>query len=151
MKYPYTSRRIGATLVDYPIIFFLTWAYIYLTGDRLDDGRYQVTGLAALMPMAFWFIYFVIAERYWHGTFGHQLFKLKVVSMDGNDLHFGQVLVRRIFDVMDIVWCFGLVAFILVRSTSNNQRLGDQLAKTRVVGIKDRYPYLDVQFDFEQR
>jgi uncharacterized RDD family membrane protein YckC len=39
-----------------------------------------------------------------------------------------------------------------VRSTDRNQRLGDLLAKTFVVGAKDTYPYTkDFQFDFEQK
>jgi uncharacterized RDD family membrane protein YckC len=151
MKYPYIARRVWATVIDYTLIFFLSWSYIYLAGERQDDGKYVVNGLPALAPIAIWLVYFVIAERYLGGTFGHQLFKLKVVSMDGSGLFFGQVLVRRLCDALEIAWCFGLIAYLLVRATANNQRLGDLLAKTRVVGRNDSYPYMDVRFDFERK
>jgi uncharacterized RDD family membrane protein YckC len=152
MKYPYTPRRVYATLVDYTLIFALSFAYLYLAGEQQDDGSYRVSGWPALAPVALWFLYFVIAERYLKGTFGHQLFGLKVVSMNGNQLGLGQVCARRICDALEISWCFGLVAYLLVRSTDRNQRLGDLLAKTFVVGAKDTYPYTkDFQFDFEQK
>jgi uncharacterized RDD family membrane protein YckC len=150
MKYPYTARRVWATLVDYTLVFFLSWSYVFLVGDRQDDGKYVVEGWPVFAPVAFWFLYFVIAERYLGGTFGHQLFKLKVVSMNGNELGLSQVFARRICDALEISWCFGLIAYLLVRSTDHNQRLGDLLAKTRVVGISDSYPYTNVRFDFEQ-
>ncbi len=152
MKYPYTARRVWATVVDYTLVFFLSWSYIFLAGNRQDDGGYMVSGWPALAPVVLWFLYFIMAESYLKGTFGHQLFKLKVVSMNGNELGFSQVFIRRICDALEISWCFGLVAYILVRTTDRNQRLGDLLAKTFVVGINDSYPFLqDVQFDFEQK
>lgn len=150
MIYPYTSKRVGATIVDYALIFFLSWAYIFLLGDR-QDGGYVVEGWSALGPVGVWFIYFVLAERFAGGTLGHQLFKIKVVSMDGNGLSFVQVVVRRIFDVVEISWCFGLIAWLLVRSTDRHQRIGDLLAKTLVVGAKDSYPYMEVRFDFDKK
>jgi uncharacterized RDD family membrane protein YckC len=152
MTYPYTSRRVRATLIDYTLVYALSFAYIYLTGEKQDDGGYMVEGWPALAPVALWFLYFVIAERYLKGTFGHQLFGLKVVSMDGNELSFIQVFARRICDALEISWCFGFIAWMLVRSTDRNQRLGDLLAKTFVVGAKDSYPYTkDFQFDFEKK
>jgi uncharacterized RDD family membrane protein YckC len=151
MKYPYVGRRVWATVIDYMIIILLSASSIYLVGDRQDNGAYVVTGWLAMAPQALWFVYFVIAERYLGGTFGHQLFKLKVVTMDGSGLFFGQVLVRRLCDALEIFCCCGLIAYLLVKSTANNQRLGDLLAKTRVVGVKDSYPYTNVHFDFERK
>jgi uncharacterized RDD family membrane protein YckC len=97
---------------------------------------------------AFWFVYFIITEKYMGGTMGHQLFKLKVISMDGNELGFWQVFLRRICDALEISWCFGLVAFFLVKTSAYNQRLGDMVAKTRVVGKEEPGP--EMAFDFEK-
>jgi uncharacterized RDD family membrane protein YckC len=149
MIYPYISRRVWATVIDYTIIIFLSVSSIFLLGDRPDDGKYVVFGWRAMAPEAMWFVYFVIAERYFGGTFGHQLLKLKVVTMDGSGLFFGQILVRRLCDALEIFPCCGLIAYLLVRSTANNQRLGDLMAKTRVVGRNDPYPY--IEFDFEKK
>ncbi len=148
MEYPYTSKRIGATLIDYTLVYSLSFYYIFAAGTRNDRGAYEVDGLPAFVPVAFWFVYFIITERFMGGTLGHHIFKLKVVSMDGKDLTFGQVFLRRICDTLEISWCFGFIAFLLVRSSTYNQRLGDQVAKTRVVGKEDINP--EVKFDFEE-
>jgi uncharacterized RDD family membrane protein YckC len=148
MQYPsYTGRRVGATLIDYTFIFGLCFAYIYLLGTRQAYGGYQVTGFAALLPIVFWFFYFIVAESAMQATFGHQLLGLKVITMDGRKPSFGQVVVRRIFDAVEISWCFGLIAFILVSATTENQRIGDLVAQTRVVGKNDIAR--DIQFDFD--
>jgi uncharacterized RDD family membrane protein YckC len=148
MQYPdYTWRRVAATLIDYTLVFALTIGYIYLLGTRQDNGEYKVVGLLALLPFLFWFLYFVVAESAMQATFGHQLLGLKVIRMDGSKPGFGLVLVRRIFDAVEISWCLGFVAFILVCATTNHQRIGDLVAQTRVVGRKDVLQ--EIQFDFE--
>ena len=149
MKYIYTSRRVGATLIDYTLVFALEIFYVFTVGTVNDRGVHEVTGLAALVPVAFWFVYFIITEKYMGGTLGHQIFKLKVISMDGNELGFWQVFLRRICDALEISWCFGFVAFLLVNTSTHNQRLGDMVAKTQVVGKEEPGP--EVVFDFEQR
>lgn len=148
MEYPYTSKRIGATLIDYTLVYSLSFYYIFAAGTRNDSGGYEVNGLPALVPVAFWFVYFIITERFMDGTLGHHIFKLKIVSMDGKRLTFRQVFLRRICDALEISWCFGFIAFLLVRSSVYNQRLGDQVAKTRVISKDDPYP--EVKFDFEE-
>jgi uncharacterized RDD family membrane protein YckC len=148
MNYPYTSKRIGATLIDYTLTFALTIFYIVKFGENDSPGHYTVNGLPALFPVGFWFVYFVITERYMGGTLGHQLCKLKVVSSDNNSLSLGQVTIRRLCDGLEIAWCFGLIAWLLVRSTDNHQRLGDLVAKTMVIGRDDTQ--IAAEFDFEK-
>jgi uncharacterized RDD family membrane protein YckC len=154
MKVPntnqYIGKRVTATLIDYTLVFGLSIAYVYLFGTPNEEGGYTVSGLAALVPMVFWFLYFVIAEALLDGTFGHQLLKLKVVSINNEPLSFGQVFLRRISDALEIAWCFGLIAFILAKNTQHNQRLGDIWAKTLVIGKNEPFPY-DDHFDFETR
>jgi uncharacterized RDD family membrane protein YckC len=84
MNYPYTSKRIGATLIDYTLTFALTFLYIMTFGEENSPHNYTISGLPALVPVAFWFVYIVITERYMGGTLGHQLCKLKVVSHEGD-------------------------------------------------------------------
>ena len=148
MDYPHTSKRVGATLIDYTLIWVLDFLYLVEFGKNDSPGHYSMDGLPALLPIAFWFVYFVITERYMGGTLGHQLQKLKVVSRDGNDLTLGQVTKRRFCDALEIVWCSGLIAWLLVRSTDNHQRLGDLVAKTMVIGRDDTHTAVD--FDFEK-
>jgi uncharacterized RDD family membrane protein YckC len=145
---PYIKKRVVATLIDYALIFGLTIAYIYLVGKPNEEGVFTVTGLPALVPLLFWFLYFVLAESSLGGTLGHQLFKLKVVSINNRQPTFSQTLLRRISDALEIAWCFGLIAYILTKNTPNSQRLGDIWAKTIVIGKNDSFP--QAKFDFEQ-
>jgi uncharacterized RDD family membrane protein YckC len=151
MTYPNTSiyinKRIGATIIDYVIIFALTFYYIYQFGTPNDEGGYTVTGWMALIPMAFWFFYFIIPETFLHATLGHLIFNLKVISIDNREPSFGQIFIRRISDALEIAWCFGLIAFILVKNTQQNQRLGDIRAKTLVIGKNETLK--NNEFDFE--
>jgi uncharacterized RDD family membrane protein YckC len=134
MNYPYISRRVGATVIDYTMNFLFIFVYIDFFGVNDGTGFYTINGLPALGPPAFWFAYFILTERYMGGTLGHQLQKLKVVSLDGKDLSLGQVTKRRFCDALEIAWCSGLIAWLLVRSTEKHQRLGDLVAKTMVIG-----------------
>ena len=135
----YIGRRVAATIIDYTLVYAFSFGYIYIIGDKDDEGTYVVTGPPALVPLVFWFFYFVVTETYLDGTLGHQLLKIKVFSADHTSLSLGQVLVRRVFDIFDIVCCFGLVAFILVNTNENAQRIGDLVAKT-VVRSRNKSP-----------
>jgi uncharacterized RDD family membrane protein YckC len=95
MNYPYTSKRVGATLIDYTLTWVLTFLYIVKFGEEDSPQHYTINGLPALAPVAFWFVYFVITERYMGGALGHQLCGLKVVSRDHNSLSLGQVTIRE--------------------------------------------------------
>jgi uncharacterized RDD family membrane protein YckC len=143
----YIGKRIAATLIDYFIVFGLTFVYIYQFGTPNNEGGYTVTGWLALVPIIFWFSYFIIAEAFLRGTLGHLIFDLKVVSIDSKEPSFGQIFLRRISDALEIAWCFGLIAFILVKNTQHNQRLGDIWAKTLVTGKNETFS--NREFDFE--
>jgi uncharacterized RDD family membrane protein YckC len=147
MNYHYTSKRVVACLIDYTLIFVLTSYYVRHFGQEDTLGNYNVRNLAVLPPVALWFVYFVVAETF-GGTLGHRIFGLKIVSMDGQEVTFGRILVRRLCDAIEISWCFGFIAFLLVKNTQHRQRLGDIVAKTQVLGKKDLAP--SIEFDFEK-
>jgi len=144
----YIPRRIAATIFDYSIVYSLTFYYTKLYGDSDGNGTYTVEGLLALVPIIFWFLFIVITESFVGGTLGHLLFRLKVLSLNNRPPSFGQVVLRRISDILEIGLCFGLIAFILVKSTPLNQRLGDLWAKTLVTGEKESF--VEKKFDFEE-
>ncbi|WP_165501712.1 RDD family protein [Pedobacter frigiditerrae] len=140
MKTKYNlARKIAATIIDYTLIFaFYIW-YIFEFGLPNEEGSYTISGLGALLPILVWVLYFVIAEKYCAATLGHEIVKLKVVSVDGAELSFGQVFKRRICDALEISWCFGIIAFFIAENNDKHQRLGDILAKTLVIGKNDVY------------
>jgi uncharacterized RDD family membrane protein YckC len=131
--HPETGKRIGATLIDYGVIFTFFFFYIYGFGEPNEEGGYTVNGLPALVPFGFWFLYLVVIEYNFGATLGHAIFQLTVTTMQHGKPSFGQILKRRIADVFDISMSFGIVAMILVLNSRYNQRLGDIWAKTLVV------------------
>lgn len=133
------GRRILATLIDYTLVCAFSFWYIFEFGQPNDEGGFTISGLGALFPNIVWILYFVIAEKYCSATLGHEIVKLKVVSLDNTELSFGQVFTRRICDVIEICWCFGLIAFFIVTNNDKRQRLGDILAKTLVIGKNEVY------------
>lgn len=146
-NYPYTGKRVAATLIDYTFVWSLTIFYIVYFGKEETRGQYTIHGFSILLLICFWLLYFVVAEAL-GGTLGHRIFYLKVVAIDGLEPDFGSILVRRIFDIFEIVWCFGFIAFLVVRNTRYHQRLGDIVAKTYVIGRNDKLNL--VVFDFEE-
>lgn len=147
--YKYIPKRVRATIIDYLVATFIFVFYILMVGKSDGQGTYMVSGFPALVLSFILFAYFILTERYMGGTLGHQLFKLKVVSLNGESPDFRQIFVRRICDLVEIVWCFGLIAYLLATNTDQNQRLGDLLAKTIVIGKEETYP--NIVFDFEKR
>src|SRR5687767_7026076 len=129
----YIGKRVAATIIDYTIVFTVTFLYTTTFGTEDQNGKYTVTGLMAFVPFIFWCIYFIGCESWAGGTLGHLLFNLKTVSVNGAEPTIGQTILRRISDALEIVWCFGLVAYILVNNNSQAQRLGDMWSKTIVV------------------
>lgn len=144
---PNITRRIGATIIDYIVIFsFFIW-FVSTFGEPNEEGGKTVSGVAALIPCIFWFVWLVLPETFYGTTLGHVLMKLKVVSFEGNKITFVQALKRRLCDALEISWCFGLIAFLLVKNTQNNQRLGDILAKARVLNTNQ--DIISPEFEFE--
>lgn len=130
---PNIEKRILATVIDYTIIYFVFYVFLELFGEPDEEGGTHITGMVGMFPFLFWFIYLPISEWKFGATMGHQLFKLKIVSLSKRPLTLTQTLKRRLADPIDLHWCFGLLAFLLVKNTQFNQRFGDIWAKTIVV------------------
>jgi uncharacterized RDD family membrane protein YckC len=143
----YIGKRVVATLLDYTAVWAFTFFYIWEAGEPNGQGGRTVSGWPVMIPILFWFLYIVVTERYFGGTLGHLLCKIKVISMTEEKITLWRTFKRRIADGLEIAWCFGLIAYLLAANTKNNQRLGDLLAKTSVVGKNDLEH--QIKFDFE--
>ncbi|MDX2049440.1 MAG: RDD family protein [Chitinophagaceae bacterium] len=134
---PNVEKRIGATIIDYTIILIFFILYVSYFGSPNDEGGYTVSGLPAAGPLVFWFCYTVLPETFFKATLGHAIFNLRVTSMTGDRVTFLQIFKRHLADMIEIIWCLGLIAYILIRHTQYNQRLGDIWAKTIVFDKTD--------------
>lgn len=125
-------KRAFASLIDYLIFLLFTLFLPVVIGEKTNTG-YKVEGVLALLPILYWIIYFIIAEKIFSGTLGKNLLGIKVESADGRNITFSQATKRRLADFIEIIWCFGLVAYVNASNNPNNKRVGDIWANTRVV------------------
>ena len=130
------GKRFLAGLIDYTIIFSLTYAFLYSFGEPNEDGGYSVTGILSLVPFVFWFTFTVLFESFFGSTFGNSIVGLKPKSLMSNnrELTFGQSIKRHLLDPFDM-FPFGIIGVITIKNTEKHQRLGDIWAKTIVVEV----------------
>ncbi len=122
--------RIIAYLIDlliyigYYIVVFL----IMQNAGRSGGYYYQ---LMAIFPIM---LYQLLCEVFMNGqSIGKRIKNIRVISLDGNQPHIGQYLLRWIFRIVDTMMTTGLVAILTIALSAKGQRLGDMLAGTTVV------------------
>lgn len=143
------GKRFASGAIDYIIIFAFTFGYIMLFGEPNETGGKTVSGLPALVPVFFWFAWLILPEVIFGTTLGHSINGLKIISMEGEKPTFSQSLRRRLCDIIEITWCLGLIAFVLIKNTQFHQRLGDIWGHTLVVD--KNYRPATAEFEFENR
>jgi uncharacterized RDD family membrane protein YckC len=134
---PNIGNRFAAGLVDYIIIYGVTFFLVFTIGEPNDEGGYSLNGLPGLIPIIFWLIMTVGLEIGFGATIGNSLVGLKAIPKNGTNrkLTFGESFKRHLLDPIDMFF-FGLVGIITIKNTDLNQRVGDLWAKTIVVPIK---------------
>ena len=139
------GERILAYFVDllikiaYGIVVWLVFFYL-LKIDRLfhnlDDWSVMTICFAMYFPIM---IYSITLESIFEGqTIGKKISKIKVVKIDGYQAGFGDYLMRWFFRLIDITILNGIVALITVISSKQGQRLGDMVAGTAVITLKNK-------------
>ncbi|WP_349664402.1 RDD family protein [Cellulophaga lytica] len=131
---PNIGNRFAAGLMDYIIIYAVTFFLIYTLGEPNDEGGYSLNGLPGLIPIAFWLIMTVGLEIGFGATLGNSLVGLKPIPKNGTNrkLTFGESFKRHLLDPIDMFF-FGLIGIITIKNTDKNQRLGDIWGNTIVV------------------
>lgn len=137
---PNFTKRILATLLDYTIFLLPVYFYLEFFGLDNEEGGKTVSGLMALPIPAAWFLYFVVVEAWYGATLAHQALHLKVLTVNRQEIGLSQAFRRHILDLIDILF-YGLPAFIAIRYSQRHQRLGDMVAGTIVVDMKDKGQY----------
>ena len=135
---PHIGKRIGATILDYGLMFSVFMIYVLQFGTYDSvEGNYSVHGFKSLPLIGFWLIYFVFIEYKYGSTLGHFVFNLKVIGLKGQKTRISQNLKRHLLDFFDI-FMWGIPALIAINNTERNQRLGDLWAKTIVIHSMDK-------------
>ncbi len=126
--------RILAFLIDLVIMLVL----LIISGSFLSQLSLEpwmiILIYIPLMVYSFAFEYFGGGQ-----TLGKKAMSIKVVKLDGSTPTIGGYLLRWLFRVVDL-WLYPLIfapAVISIIATKNGQRLGDLVAGTTVIKIRD--------------
>lgn len=124
------------------LAFLLDWLFI---GLLIGLGIF-INHLVMYDPAAndFYIILFVIlfygplSELLGQGrTYGKKFTHLQVIKMDGSAPTTEDLLIRWTFRLIDIILTFGSIAALFISATRKGQRLGDVIANTTVIQLKD--------------
>jgi uncharacterized RDD family membrane protein YckC len=139
------GERILSHLIDFAvkaayvivisgIVFY--WLQLDRLFDKLDSWSRMTILLFFYFPVI---IYSITLESIFEGqTIGKKIVKIKVVKIDGYQAGFGDYLMRWFFRLVDLSIFFGVVAVITVISSKKGQRLGDMVAGTAVITLKNK-------------
>ncbi|WP_166919408.1 RDD family protein [Flavobacterium poyangense] len=139
------GERIGSYFIDliikfaYIIVIYGIFFYSLNLGAALD-GLDNWSRMSILLLLYFpVIIYSLTLESIFEGqTIGKKLVKIKVVKIDGYQAGFGDYLMRWFFRLVDISIMSGVIALIAVVSSKKGQRLGDMVAGTAVITLKNK-------------
>jgi uncharacterized RDD family membrane protein YckC len=140
-------KRILAFLFDVA----LQVAYVYLmfklfnySIDQIDEILGIGTFIVFIVPV---FGYHLFIEIFNNGqSIGKKIFKLRVISLDGNPPSVSQYLLRWVLRSVDFTFFSFIPAILSVAITENGQRIGDLAAGTTVVTNKLPYSINDTIF-----
>jgi uncharacterized RDD family membrane protein YckC len=159
------GRRVAAFLIDLVILYGLTFALFFAMADteeeqlqkliegdldadsttygniQIGDNEYSLAGgdfiLWLFITFLIGFLYMVVLQGLKGWTPGKLALGIRVVDESGKTgPGIGKAALRWLLWVVDGFF-FYLVAFVTALATEKNQRVGDMVAKTFVVGQKD--------------
>lgn len=137
-------KRVGAQIADVilmGIVFLVFWFGLAVVGMAIDaatgveDGIAPVlSGIGFLLGAAFWIGYPFVLEAAWNGkTVGKRLFGIKAVTVGGDPVGVGSVLIRNLPSPFALNPFAYLVALLSIATSDKSQRLFDRVAGTVVV------------------
>lgn len=104
---------------------------------RLDLWGEYALWILFLLPV---FFYSLVFESAMQGTTpGKKLMKIKVIKIDGYEATFIDYLIRWIFRLVDVLIGGGVIGLLVIMLGSKGQRLGDVVAGTAVISLKETY------------
>jgi uncharacterized RDD family membrane protein YckC len=144
----FTAASVGERILAYLLDLLIKGAYgiviygifFYALGiNKLFDDMDQWSVAAIVMVFALPIVvYSIVSESMLEGqTIGKKLMKIKVVKIDGYQASFAEYLMRWFFRIIDISLFSGVVALITVITSQKSQRLGDMVAGTSVITLKN--------------
>lgn len=156
------GSRMVAALVDYLLQFglvaviFMALAFSNPALSRDDlPTLFKSAQMAILLVLTFLILtgYFIFFEAIWNGqTPGKKLAQIQVIRDNGQPVAFVESLLRNLLRIVDILPFHYLLGIAFIFINDKNKRIGDIVAKTIVVKLKENLsptalPELDVKTD----
>lgn len=137
--------RILAAIVDWIIKIGAVILVIYIISEVQFPSKYWWIFIIGLIPVM---LYSFLFEWLMNGqTPGKRLLKIKVVNLDGSSATIGGYLIRWLLRIIDTNIFYGVVAIITIVINKKGQRVGDILAGTTVIKVKDRVSLRDTIYE----
>jgi len=125
-----TIQRILAFAIDGIILFFYSiFASIVFGGNTF----FTITFI--LLVIVFYHLAFEVFNR--GQSPGKMVVKLRVVTLRGTTPTVGDYFMRWVFRMVDILFSAGTLAIFTITGSNKNQRIGDLIAQTSVVSLRN--------------
>ncbi|MDX1410126.1 MAG: RDD family protein [Saprospiraceae bacterium] len=131
--------RLMAFLIDYLIkAAYLLVGYLLLEGIHGPFGAFFANPLVYVVWLLPCLSYHFLFEVFNNGQSpGKRSLRLQVVHLDGTNVTLGSYLLRWLMRPVDIDLTTGLGAIISIGISDRGQRIGDRVAGTAVVKLRD--------------
>lgn len=131
-------ERFLAWMLDTAIVgfgYYLVIILIALVFEGLGDMWWGIfIGISLFLA---YFLYHILFEILRRGQSpGKVALGCKVVRLDGKDPEWSDVTLRALLQLVDSIFCLGLVGSLLIKTTAKAQRLGDMAANTTVIKLQ---------------
>jgi uncharacterized RDD family membrane protein YckC len=130
-------ERAVAWVLDSAIVGSGYYLFLLLI-MMLNPGLSNAWGvfIAVLFFLAY-FLYHILFEIMRRGQSpGKMAMNIKVVRLDGKDPEWSDVTLRALLQLVDSIFCLGLVGGLLIKTTAKAQRLGDMAANTTLIKLQ---------------
>lgn len=158
----FAKATLGDRIIAYIIDLLIKIVYyviivlgcILLFGkDALNEN--DISNWVILFLVVFYvpvFLYDLLFEALMDGqTPGKKIMKIKVVNLEGNSLSLGAIFLRWLFRIIDFMpLAYWLIGTISIAVTKKSQRIGDILAQTTVIKVKNLVELRDTVFQMLQ-
>jgi uncharacterized RDD family membrane protein YckC len=139
------GTRIVARLIDYGVFMGLYIVVFIILGVFVGmNNNYNSSGfnIGIFVIIGVWGILYIfydlVCEIFMNGqSIGKRAMKIKVISLNGIRPTVGQYLLRWFFRIIDFGITLGSGALICDIVTYKKQRIGDVVAGTTVISLKD--------------
>ncbi len=146
----FEAASLGDRILAYILDMLIKGGYLGVIGmifSGLEASGARIPGMVVFFCLVPFLFYSLLFEIFYNGqTPGKKAMKIQVATLSGYQVTTGQYVLRWLFRLLDISTLSGAVAIIAIAAGGKGQRLGDIVAGTLVISIKQRYRLNDTAY-----